>query len=181
MFLRSWEQGENGTPHPYRYHEKQTFGGPTCNEKVQRESQYDLLREVRCRHHTSGCRCIKRRAWLHRAQWCFLIIPLWLLVRPWNCLYQDHFSRNPKRPFAHQEEPHYAMSNYSASALQPHTAYGVSNAHGINVHVNAVIPNVTCTLSPDRFSRTWLNTYRSGTCYFRAATSGLYQTSRLAA
>lgn len=178
MFLRSWAQGDDGTnsPRPHQHHEKQSFGDPTCNEKVEGQSQYGLLNGVRCYHHTSGCRCIKRRVWLHRAQWCLLIVPLLLLVRPWKSLYEDDSSRNPKKPLAHQQEPLYAMSNYSVSALKPHSAYGVSNAHGINVHVNAVVPNVTCTLSPNRLPRTWLNTNRSGPCYLRAAALGLHQT-----
>jgi hypothetical protein len=178
MFLRSWAQGHNGAhlPRPYQHHEKHTFGAPTCNEKVEGQSQYGLLNEVRCYHHTSDCRCIRRRLWLHRAQWCLLIIPLWLLVRPRNSLYEGDFPGSTKRPIAHQQEPLYAMSNYSVSALKPHAAYGASNAHAINVHANVVVPNVTCTLSPNRLPQTRLNTNCSGPCYLRAAAFGFNQT-----
>ena len=155
MFLRSWEQGNNGSKQQrlLEHHEKQTFGDPSCNQKVGFQSQYDLLRRVRCHHHTSECRFIKRRVWLYRARWCLLIIPLlWILGRPWKFPGQKTCFRKPSRPLAHQQEPKYAMSNYSASALQPHIAYGASNVHAISVHADVVVPNASCTLSPKRSS-----------------------------
>ena len=153
MFLPSWEQGDNGAKQQrlFQYHEKQTSGDPGRNEKVGFQGQYDLLRGVRCRHHTSECRCIKRRAWLYRARWCVLILPLlWILGRPRKFPHEKTCSSIPSGPLVHQQEPIYAMSNYSASALQPHIAYGASNAHGIAVHTDIVVPNASCKYFPRR-------------------------------
>ena len=154
MVLRSWEQGDDGADQQQilQHHEKQPFGDPSCNEKVGFQCQSGLLSGVKCRHHTSHCRCIKRRRWLHRARWCLLIVPLLFLGRRWNSQSENTCSRGLRRPLAYPQEPVYAMSNYSASALQPHIAYGASNAHAISVHANVVAANATCTLYPLRSS-----------------------------
>ena len=150
MFPRSWpREADNGTNQSRQHHpdRKQTFGNASCNEKLDFESQLDLLRGFQCHRHPSGSECasIKRRVWLHRARWCLLIVPLYFFyLRPWTPPSADFtVSRHPVRPPPSKPKPHYAMSNYSTSALRAHSAYGVSNAHGLNVHVNAVVPNVT--------------------------------------
>ncbi len=146
MFLRSWDQGNNGTHQHrlHRHHEKQTFGDPICNEKVVFQSQNDLLKGEECPN-------IKRRAWLYRTRWYLLALPLLLWGRPWDYIYEKTYAGNPSRPLAPQQEPLYVMSNYPLSALQHRVAYGVSTANAItNVHADVVVPNVTCMFSLKR-------------------------------
>ena len=153
MFLRWWNQGNHSTREHslHRHDEKQTFGDLICNEKVVFHSQDDLLRGVRCRHHTEDGPSIKKRVWLQRTRWCLLILPLLLWARPWSYIYQKSCTRNSSRPLAPQQEPRYAMSNYPVSALNPHVAYGVSTAHAItNAREDVVVPNVTCMFSLKR-------------------------------
>ena len=151
MFLCSWARAENNTNQSQqaRHDDKQTLKDPSSNEIAEFESRSGLLRGARCDNHILEpvCWSIKRRAWLHWVRWCLLLVPFWFFhVRPWAPSHEDTVVLpDPIKPLHHKQKPVYAMSNYPVSALHAHSAFAVSNVHGLNVHVNAVASNLTCT------------------------------------